>query len=92
MFRGKVHPGYLVAIVAASNAGGAGSVIGDTTTTMIWIAAFARFGSSPYLGLLSPRCRALAPCRGAPAAPPRAAGQGRAVGSRRLAAPRHRRC
>lgn len=37
VFRGKVHMGYLVAIVAASNAGGAGSVIGDTTTTMMWI-------------------------------------------------------
>lgn len=38
VFRGKVHVGYLAAIVAASNAGGAGSVIGDTTTTMMWIA------------------------------------------------------
>jgi Na+/H+ antiporter NhaD/arsenite permease-like protein len=38
VFRGKVHIGYLVAIVAASNAGGAGSVVGDTTTTMMWIA------------------------------------------------------
>ncbi|MBL9077876.1 MAG: citrate transporter [Planctomycetes bacterium] len=38
LFRRKVHIGYLAAIVAASNAGGAGSVIGDTTTTMIWIA------------------------------------------------------
>ena len=38
VFRGKVHVGYLVAIVAASNAGGAGSVVGDTTTTMMWIA------------------------------------------------------
>jgi Na+/H+ antiporter NhaD/arsenite permease-like protein len=37
LFRGKVHIGYLVAIVAASNAGGAWSVIGDTTTTMMWI-------------------------------------------------------
>jgi Na+/H+ antiporter NhaD/arsenite permease-like protein len=37
VFRGKVHIGYLVAIVAASNAGGSGSVIGDTTTTMMWI-------------------------------------------------------
>ena len=34
---GKVHIGYLAAIVAASNAGGAGSVVGDTTTTMMWI-------------------------------------------------------
>jgi Na+/H+ antiporter NhaD/arsenite permease-like protein len=33
----KVHIGYLAGIVAASNAGGAGSVIGDTTTTMMWI-------------------------------------------------------
>jgi Na+/H+ antiporter NhaD/arsenite permease-like protein len=38
VFRGKVHLGYLAAIVAASNAGGAGSVVGDTTTTMMWIA------------------------------------------------------
>lgn len=34
----KVHIGFLVGIVAASNAGGAGSVVGDTTTTMMWIA------------------------------------------------------
>lgn len=33
----QVHIGYLAAIVAASNAGGAGSVVGDTTTTMMWI-------------------------------------------------------
>ncbi len=32
-----MHIGYLAAIVAASNAGGAGSVVGDTTTTMMWI-------------------------------------------------------
>jgi Na+/H+ antiporter NhaD/arsenite permease-like protein len=38
LFRAKVHIGYLAAIVAASNAGGAWSVIGDTTTTMMWIA------------------------------------------------------
>ena len=38
LFRAKVHIGYLAAIVAASNAGGSGSVIGDTTTTMMWIA------------------------------------------------------
>ncbi len=38
VFRRKVHIGYLAAIVAASNAGGAGSVVGDTTTTMMWIA------------------------------------------------------
>src|SRR6059058_1676690 len=38
LFRAKVHVGYLAAIVAASNAGGSGSVVGDTTTTMMWIA------------------------------------------------------
>jgi len=37
IFRAKVHIGYLAAIVAASNAGGAWSVVGDTTTTMMWI-------------------------------------------------------
>jgi Na+/H+ antiporter NhaD/arsenite permease-like protein len=38
VFKGRLSVGYLAAIVAASNAGGAGSMIGDTTTTMIWIA------------------------------------------------------
>jgi len=38
LFRDKLHIGYIAAIVAASNAGGAGSVVGDTTTTMMWIA------------------------------------------------------
>jgi Na+/H+ antiporter NhaD/arsenite permease-like protein len=37
VYRERVHIGYLAAIVAASNAGGSGSVIGDTTTTMMWI-------------------------------------------------------
>lgn len=37
VYRGKVHMGFLAAIVAASNAGGCGSVVGDTTTTMMWI-------------------------------------------------------
>ena len=37
VFKGKVHIGYIAAIVAAANAGGAGSVVGDTTTTMMWI-------------------------------------------------------
>jgi len=37
VFKNKVHIGYIVAIVAASNAGGSGSVVGDTTTTMMWI-------------------------------------------------------
>jgi Na+/H+ antiporter NhaD/arsenite permease-like protein len=41
VFRGRVHVGYLAAIVAASNAGGSGSVVGDTTTTMMWLAGVA---------------------------------------------------
>lgn len=41
LFRARVHVGYLAAIVAAANAGGAGSVVGDTTTTMMWIHGIA---------------------------------------------------
>jgi len=37
VYRHRVHIGFLAAIVAASNAGGAGSVVGDTTTTMMWL-------------------------------------------------------
>ena len=47
LFRAKVHIGYLAAIVAASNAGGAGSVVGDTTTTMMWIAGVSPFQVMP---------------------------------------------
>jgi Na+/H+ antiporter NhaD/arsenite permease-like protein len=41
LFRAKVHIGFLAAIVAAANAGGAWSVLGDTTTTMMWIAGIS---------------------------------------------------
>jgi Na+/H+ antiporter NhaD/arsenite permease-like protein len=41
LFREKVHIGFVAAIVAASNAGGAWSVVGDTTTTMMWIAGIS---------------------------------------------------
>jgi Na+/H+ antiporter NhaD/arsenite permease-like protein len=41
LFRGRLTVGYIAAIVAAANAGGAGSVIGDTTTTMMWISGVA---------------------------------------------------
>ena len=53
VFGGKVHIGYLVAIVAASNAGGSGSVVGDTTTTMMWVS-----GVSP-LSVLEAYCAAI---------------------------------
>jgi len=41
LFRARVHIGYLAGLVAASNAGGSGSVVGDTTTTMMWISGVA---------------------------------------------------
>jgi Na+/H+ antiporter NhaD/arsenite permease-like protein len=41
VYRRKLHIGYLAAIVAASNAGGSGSVIGDTTTMMMWLVGVA---------------------------------------------------
>ncbi len=41
VFDRKVHIGYIAAIVAASNAGGSGSVVGDTTTTMMWISGIS---------------------------------------------------
>jgi Na+/H+ antiporter NhaD/arsenite permease-like protein len=37
VYRGRVSVGFLAAIVASANAGGAGSVIGDTTTTLMWL-------------------------------------------------------
>jgi len=37
VFHKRLDIGFLAAIVAASNAGGSGSVVGDTTTTMMWI-------------------------------------------------------
>jgi Na+/H+ antiporter NhaD/arsenite permease-like protein len=37
LYKRRVHIGFLAGIVAASNAGGSGSVVGDTTTTMMWI-------------------------------------------------------
>ncbi len=37
-------------IVAASNPGGSGSVVGDTTTTMMWIAGASALAVLAYLG------------------------------------------
>lgn len=37
VYQGRVGIGFLASIVAAANAGGAGSVVGDTTTTMMWL-------------------------------------------------------
>jgi len=50
VFKGRVHIGFLAAIVAAANTGGAGSVVGDTTTTMMWVdgAVPCRFWKQRY--------------------------------------------
>jgi Na+/H+ antiporter NhaD/arsenite permease-like protein len=37
LYSGRVTVGFLAGIVASANAGGAGSVIGDTTTTIMWL-------------------------------------------------------
>jgi Na+/H+ antiporter NhaD/arsenite permease-like protein len=37
LYHGRVSVGFLASIVAAANAGGAGSVVGDTTTTLMWL-------------------------------------------------------
>jgi len=37
LYKGRVSIGFLASIVASANAGGAGSVIGDTTTTIMWL-------------------------------------------------------
>ncbi|MEZ4332746.1 MAG: citrate transporter [Myxococcota bacterium] len=47
VFNRKVHVGFIAAIVAASNAGGAGSVVGDTTTTMMWISGISPIAVLP---------------------------------------------
>src|SRR5262249_46044363 len=41
IYGGKLGVAYLASIVAAANAGGAGSVIGDTTTTMMWLSGIS---------------------------------------------------
>ena len=54
VYQGRVHLGYLAGIVAASNAGGSGSVVGDTTTTMMWISGVSPWHVLPaYIAALS---------------------------------------
>jgi Na+/H+ antiporter NhaD/arsenite permease-like protein len=47
VYRNGVTIGYMAAIVSAANAGGAGSVIGDTTTTMMWISGISALDVLP---------------------------------------------
>ena len=47
VYQGQVSVGFLASIVASANAGGAGSVIGDTTTTMMWLAGVSPLALFP---------------------------------------------
>jgi Na+/H+ antiporter NhaD/arsenite permease-like protein len=54
VFPGGVTIAFLAAIAAAANAGGAGSVIGDTTTTMMWISGISAFALLPaFIGAIA---------------------------------------
>ena len=47
VFPQGITVGFQAAIVSAANAGGAGSVIGDTTTTMMWISGISAYELLP---------------------------------------------
>jgi Na+/H+ antiporter NhaD/arsenite permease-like protein len=54
LYRKGVTIGFQAAIVAAANAGGAGSVIGDTTTTMMWISGISPLQLAPaFIGAIA---------------------------------------
>ena len=54
VYRGRLTVAFLVGIVATANAGGAGSVIGDTTTTMMWLHGVSPLTVLPaYIGAVA---------------------------------------
>jgi Na+/H+ antiporter NhaD/arsenite permease-like protein len=54
VYRKGVTIGLQAAIVAAANAGGAGSVIGDTTTTMMWVSGISPLALVPaFIGAIA---------------------------------------
>jgi Na+/H+ antiporter NhaD/arsenite permease-like protein len=54
VYRNGVTVAFQAAIVAAANAGGAGSVIGDTTTTMMWISGISPLQLAPaFIGAVA---------------------------------------
>ena len=79
VFKGKVHIGYLAGIVAASNAGGSGSVVGDTTTTMMWIDGISPLSVLKAYVAAGRRLPRVRHSRRHPAAPLLADPQGRAA-------------
>jgi hypothetical protein len=90
VFKRKVHIGYLAAIVAASNAGGAGSVVGDTTTTMMWmdgvspldvVEAYVAAASRWWSSASRRRCSSTSTCHRAAISRPRTTSTGRGSAS-----------
>ena len=54
VYAGKVSIGFQASVVAAANAGGSGSVIGDPTTTMMWIEGVSPLELLPaYIGAVA---------------------------------------
>jgi Na+/H+ antiporter NhaD/arsenite permease-like protein len=50
----RISIGFLAALVAASNAGGAGSVLGDTTTTLLWLGGVSPLAVAPaFIGAIA---------------------------------------
>jgi hypothetical protein len=51
VYSGRVTVGFIAGIVASANAGGAGSVVGDTTTTIMWLHGISPLAVLPaYVG------------------------------------------
>ena len=61
VFKGRVTVGFLAGIVASSNAGGAGSVIGDTTTTIMWLKGVSPLAVLPAFVAAIPAFLIIAP-------------------------------
>jgi Na+/H+ antiporter NhaD/arsenite permease-like protein len=62
LYKGRVGVGFLAAIVACANAGGAGSVIGDTTTTIMWLKGVSPLAVLPAYIAAIPAFLVIAPC------------------------------
>lgn len=61
LYRGRVSVGFLAGIVACANAGGAGSVIGDTTTTIMWLKGISPMAVLPAYVAAVPAFLVIAP-------------------------------
>lgn len=61
LYQGRISIGFLAAIVASANAGGAGSVIGDTTTTIMWLKGISPLTVLPAFVAAIPAFLVIAP-------------------------------